>query len=185
MFRGLLPPELALVAGRWVSLMLMGIAFWLTIKYYRQKGISKEIYQKKWPYRIYEAGVVWSGLLAIFTTLNLGFEKAHTVWALSLPVVSIWLAAILLYGFVVGDFLSTKKALSLGARELNPIARLVIAKFGINKLPILSITIMSLVLVFVWGKSAVSEQYSILVILFAILVSNTMQVRKRIKKEEK
>ena len=181
MFRDLLSPEIALVV-RWVGLMLVGIAFRFLINRYKKKGLGKEAYRKLRLYRFYEGGLVFCGLLTVFTTLNFAFEKVQTTFDMSLPTVGFGLAAILLYGFALGDFLSTKKALRLGARELNPIGRLVIAKFGVNKLPILSVTVMSLVLVFAWGRTVVSGQYSMLVVFFGILVSNTFQIRKWEKK---
>jgi len=176
MLKNLLTPELGLVL-KWVYLVVLGLYFRHLIRVYRRKGIEREVYQKIWAYRFFEGLLVTMTLLTIFITLSFAFAKLPV-----LPSVSLWFAAILLYSFALGDFLSTRKALKLGARELNSVARLVIAKFGINKLPILSVTVMSLVLVFAWSGAAVSEQYSMLVVLFTVLVSNMVQIRKLDKK---
>lgn len=161
----------------WSGLILVGMGFRQRVKGYKKKGMDKEAYSKKLLYQVDEGFLILGGGMAIYLTLSFAIGNMIPV----LHPVGLWFAAPFLCCLVAADFLLTKKGLKTGERELNPIARLIIGKFGINKLPILPAAVLCLVLTFVWDKAPASSQYSIFILYLCVVGWNVTVLRRGVR----
>ena len=163
------------IGGMW------GGVKWLKHRY-EQEGIPYDVYCKEKIYVFGEGVAEAYSMVGAIVTLLVSSIEIESMLGIQLPPVSLWIAAPVLYALAIGDFLLTRHALSLGAREVNPFARFAMAKMGINKFPFISLGAVSVILVFVWTRSSIGAQYVLLVIWTGVLVHNKHQLQKYLQR---